>query len=672
MAPPPPPAPVDTNGLKSEGADLVQAQGFTGTGVKVGVLSDGVNSLATLEGNGDLPNNVMVLSGQAGMGDEGTAMLEIVHDLAPGAQLFFATAFTSEAQFATNIQSLAAAGCNIIVDDVTYFDEGVFQDTAVAQAVNTVTASGVLYFSSAANSGNLDSGTSGTWEGDFNGTGTQILVINTKEGKTVPVHKFDATHESDTITMTSSAGGPVVLQWSDTFSPAPCVDYDLFIMDSGLATILDSSTNRQNCTTGPQPVEIAGCSPPPMNVDVCITGNVIVVVLFANSGSGPSTRALHVDTERARISINTNGATFGHNAGASTLTVAATPAQTTIFTSGNQSPESYSSDGPRKIFFHPDGTAITPGNFLFSTNGGTTLSKVDFTAADCGQSAVSGFNPFCGTSAAAPTAAAIAALMLPANPSLPSAPVIAAMKSTALPAHSGFTTNTVGSGIVMANLAVNSILTPGISVAPGASSFGAQTIGSPSAQHQSQLTNNGGAPLTINSIALSGANSGDFSLTHTCPLSPSTLPANASCMLNTTFTPLAGGPRKTGIMISDNAPGSPHTLIVTGVGTSAGISPSSLTFAATTVGMTTAAQTVTLTNKGSATMNVWQIATLGTNAGDFLMSSNTCGITLAIGASCTVGISFKPTATGARSASLLFSDDGGGSPQNVLLTGTGQ
>jgi hypothetical protein len=164
---------VDTNGQISEGANLVQSAGYTGAGAKVGVLSNGIYSLGSLQAAGELPA-VTVLSGQAGPStgcpynttnpcDEGTAMLEVVYDIAPGAQLFFATGDTGEAQFATNIQNLAAAGCNIIVDDLTYYDEGVFQDGIIAQAVNTVTAKGVLYFSSAQNSGNLDWGTSGTW-----------------------------------------------------------------------------------------------------------------------------------------------------------------------------------------------------------------------------------------------------------------------------------------------------------------------------------------------------------------------------------------------------------------------------------------------------------------------------------------------------------------------------
>src|SRR5947207_14994894 len=104
-------------------------------------------------------------------------MLEIVNDLAPGAQLYFATANGGPANFANNIQQLQATGCNIIVDDILDVNESPFQATIVAQAVNNVTANGVLYFSAADNSGNKDSGTSGTWEGDFSDGGQTISTL---------------------------------------------------------------------------------------------------------------------------------------------------------------------------------------------------------------------------------------------------------------------------------------------------------------------------------------------------------------------------------------------------------------------------------------------------------------------------------------------------------------
>jgi len=115
-----------------------------------------------------------VLPGQNGIGfggsdeGEGTAMLEIVYDLAPGAQLFFATGFEGQPSMASNIVALADAGCSVIVDDVTYDDESPFAaNQPITQAVKAVSDRGVLYFSSAANSGNLTHGTSGTWTGNF-------------------------------------------------------------------------------------------------------------------------------------------------------------------------------------------------------------------------------------------------------------------------------------------------------------------------------------------------------------------------------------------------------------------------------------------------------------------------------------------------------------------------
>src|SRR5271165_6818406 len=146
-----------------------------GTGVKVGVLSDSIDGLTDAQASGGLPA-VTILPGQAGTGTgEGTAMLEIVHALAPGSALYFATALNSEASFAQNIRDLQAAGCQIIIDDVTYFNESPFQDGPIAQAVNDVSAAGVLYFSSAGNSGGLDRGTSGTWEGDFKDAGLATI-----------------------------------------------------------------------------------------------------------------------------------------------------------------------------------------------------------------------------------------------------------------------------------------------------------------------------------------------------------------------------------------------------------------------------------------------------------------------------------------------------------------
>ena len=109
-----------------------------GSGIKIGVLSDSVDFLSDAQALGAL-GDVTVLPGQGGFGTgEGTAMLEVVHALAPGSQLYFATAFSGAASFANNIRGLYAAGCRVIVDDVTYFAESPFQDGTIAQAVDEV------------------------------------------------------------------------------------------------------------------------------------------------------------------------------------------------------------------------------------------------------------------------------------------------------------------------------------------------------------------------------------------------------------------------------------------------------------------------------------------------------------------------------------------------------
>ena len=151
-----------------------------------------------------------MLPGQAGAGDEGTAMLELIHDIAPGAQLYFATAFTSITSFAQNIRDLRTAGCDIIVDDVGYFVESPFQDGqgpavvsptnggVVTQAVKDVAALGAMYFSSAGNSGNLNDGTSGVWEGDFSrGAATVDPPVPTAGN----FHRFTGAQDFNTLTL---------------------------------------------------------------------------------------------------------------------------------------------------------------------------------------------------------------------------------------------------------------------------------------------------------------------------------------------------------------------------------------------------------------------------------------------------------------------------------------
>ena len=210
--------------------------------MKVCALSDGVDSLAASQAAGELPE-VDVLPGQAGDGDEGTAMLEIIHDLAPRAELGFATAFNSAASFADNIRALRSEGdCDIIVDDVLYFVESPFQDGPIAQAVDAVTADGALYFSSAGNEGNTIDGTSGNYEGDFVDSGQRV-------GKFAgTAHDFDP---GPGVQIARSAVGRQRRRGRDAVlgrcARRVANDYDLYALDAtgAVATVLAGRAGRQ-------------------------------------------------------------------------------------------------------------------------------------------------------------------------------------------------------------------------------------------------------------------------------------------------------------------------------------------------------------------------------------------------------------------------------------------
>ena len=420
-----------------------------GTGIKVGVLSNGVANLAASQALGDL-GPVTVLPGQAGTGDEGTAMLEIVHDMAPGAQLFFATANTSITSFAQNIRDLRAAGCDIIIDDVFYFVETPFQDGApgptntnggaVIQAVNDVTAAGAMYFSSAGNSGNLDDGTAGVWEGDFVDGGAAGTPISNFEP--ARLHSFGG----QTFNVLTAAGGNVNnLYWSDPLGGATN-DYDLFRLNAAGTQVLAASLNVQDGTQDPYEQVSSGAA-----------GNRLVIVKFAGDA-----RFLHLNTNRGRLSIATAGQIHGHSHAANAFSCAATPANLPFGAppnpvgpfpnpfSGTNATELFSSDGPRRIFFQANGTPYTAGNF--SSTGGTVRQKPDITAADgASVTGVGGFgSPFYGTSAAAPHAGAIAALLKSANPSFTPAQIRAALTSSAIDIEAPGVDRDTGAGIVMA------------------------------------------------------------------------------------------------------------------------------------------------------------------------------------------------------------------------------
>jgi hypothetical protein len=207
--------------------------------------------------------------------------------------------------------------------------------------------------------------------------------------------------------------------------------------------------------------------------------------------------------------------------------------------------------------------------------------------------------------------------------------------------------------------------------------FNAQPVGTTSSPQIVTLTNTGNAPLAITSIAITGANSADFTQTNPCPQSPATLAAGSNCKINVTFDPTATGARNASLAVTDDASGSPQNVSLTGTGTPAapavGLSATSLPFGAQLVGTTSAPQAVTLTNTGNAALTITTIAVTGANSGDFAQT-NTCPVspaTLAAGSNCKINVTFDPTAIGPRNASVTITDNAANNPQSVSLTGTG-
>lgn len=433
---------VATQGDIAHAANTARsAYGVNGSGVRVGVLSDSAEALPFLIGTGDLaPDTINVADIIDGPGSsEGTAMMEIIHDMAPGARIFFASAFNSPSSFADNIRTLRNVyGCDVIVDDVSYSDESPFQDSEIARAVNDVTASGAIYFSSAGNSGNITSSTSSAWEGDFSAGGTSSLLPGYR------VHSF-GTQLFNRIPAGASA---VDLFWSDPLG-ASSNDYDLFVLNSAGTALLYASTDLQNGTQDPFEE---------IYVPLGMPANARIVIAAKATAA---TRALHLDTFSGDpLSITTSGNTRGHNAAAAAVGVAAVGWNsarlgTRPFVGGAQNPtEPFSSDGPRTTFYAANGTPITPNNFLFGTGGGVALVKPDISAADGVTTRTPEFSPFFGTSAAAPHAAAIAALVKSARPSFTPAQIRDVLRTTTLDIRATGPDRDAGYGLVMAPAAV--------------------------------------------------------------------------------------------------------------------------------------------------------------------------------------------------------------------------
>lgn len=204
---------------------------------------------------------------------------------------------------------------------------------------------------------------------------------------------------------------------------------------------------------------------------------------------------------------------------------------------------------------------------------------------------------------------------------------------------------------------------PAVTFSPSSLAFPDQVVFTTSKTRTSTLTNSGPGILKITKIAVTGP----FKQTNTCG---TTVAAGGTCTFTVAFDPTTIGTLTGFVAINDNAPASPQKLSLTGIGTYVQLTPTSLNFGNQPVGTRSLAKRITLSNKGSVAVSITSISTTGANAADFAQT-NTCGNSVAAGASCFINVTFKPSATGKRTAAVSVSDNGGGSPQRVGLTGTG-
>ena len=423
-------------------ADRVRATtpGYDGSGVRVGILSDSFDLLggaAAGVASGDLPAagvNVLI-EGPGGSIDEGRGMAELVHDLAPGADIAFASAFYGQAAFGNAIRALADpanGNCQIITDDIFYFDEPMFQDGVIAQAIDeVVTTRNVAYFALA---GNLETQ---SYESASFSPATDPSLAGA-------FHDFDPGAGVDTrqrITIPAGARIIITLQWDDPFYTVSGVDsdVDIFLLNAGADTVVASSDGNNLATQIPnERFSYTNASGSAQSYDM-------VIQLF----SGPTPGRIKVvnygrNNNPAMIfdEYATNSATvIPHGAAVNGRGVGA------VHFYDQANPTNFTSAGPNTILFQPDGAPQTAElrqtpDFAAIQGTDTTFFGSDFDG--------NGFPNFFGTSAAAPHAAAIAALVRQAHPAFTPTQIYDALAASAIDISAPGFDNRTGLGLLNA------------------------------------------------------------------------------------------------------------------------------------------------------------------------------------------------------------------------------
>lgn len=406
--------------LEAARARATQPKQAIGAGVTVGVLSDSFNFLggaAAGVASGDLPV-VNVLSDD-GSTDEGRGMCELIYDLAPGSPLAFSTANGGEGTFAQHIRDLAnpaKGNCQVIVDDVRYFAEPMFQDGVIAQAItDVVTNRGVNYFSSAGN------------YADKSYENTAPVFVPNASG--VRMLNFDGsgatTDVTQRVTIANNGTFKPFLQWSDPFYTANGVKTDLNIyllsIKNGVVADTVYRGNSRNLLTQ-TPSDYVSFT----NNSTTTGTTTFDLIITLRAGAIP-TRLKYVNYGNSIPSewLTASSTATGHSSVAEGFAVAAVPYY------NPKVAESFTSKaGAMTFLFAPNGAALPAPTTRQKPN----IASIDGTNTSFfggGDYEGDGFQNFFGTSAAAPHAAAVAALLRSAEPALTSAQVYSRLLGSA-------------------------------------------------------------------------------------------------------------------------------------------------------------------------------------------------------------------------------------------------
>ena len=216
---------------------------------------------------------------------------------------------------------------------------------------------------------------------------------------------------------------------------------------------------------------------------------------------------------------------------------------------------------------------------------------------------------------------------------------------------------------------IGEVLAPEYSMSPTSIAFGSQALNLASDARVITLSSIGESPLSISSIALAGTNPGQFSQSHNCP---STMPPGSTCSVSVKFTPTSTGSKTASLTVvaADGAGTKQVALSGAGVKAALSVSPTSLSFGNQTVGTTSTAKIVMISNTGTVVLPILSISFGGTNPGQFKQTNN-CPAQVLVGESCTASVTFSPTWKGSKSASLKITPGGGAAAKSVALTGNG-